>query len=110
MSLNLRIYIPCQESSQQTLCHESKLEFQKIEAVQVWLQPDEWILQSVIFNEEIEASKELLHFSIFPASQQFLYILVIKFRRDNIVVTGPVRTRNTLLSTLTDFNLLFIPL
>ena len=60
MSLNLRIYIPCQESSQQTLCHESKLEFQKIEAVQVWLQPDEWILQSVIFNEEIEASKELL--------------------------------------------------
>ena len=74
MSLNLRIYIPCQESSQQTLCHESKLEFQKIEAVQVWLQPDEWILQSVIFNEEIEASKELIHFSIFPASQQFLYI------------------------------------
>ena len=79
MSLNLRIYIPYQESSQQTLHHESKLEFQKIEAAQVWLQSDEGTLQSVIFNAEREASKELIHFSIFPASQQFLYILVIKF-------------------------------
>ena len=85
MSLNLKIYIPCQESSRQTLSHESKMEFQRIEAVQVWLQSVEWTLKSVIFNEEIEASKELIHFSIFPASQQFLYILVIKFFEGTIL-------------------------
>ena len=75
MSLNLRIYIPCQESSQQTLAKKASWNSKKIEAAQVWLQSDEGTLQSVIFNAEREASKELIHFSIFPTSQQFLYKL-----------------------------------